>query len=179
MIIGVDVDDVLLRLNGRVIEHLNELFNTDYKYEDIDWSFSNIDNQEHLDYVDSLYRDPMFMSELELFDGAVDFVSTLNEIGEVVFVTAVYKESMSTRKDMLKELFPFICEHNTILTGRKDLIHLDVLIDDSFKNVDTCRADLKILMNRPWNKEFNSHHIKRAHTYEEVINLVKKKSLQL
>ena len=86
--------------------------------------------ERHGDERVALYSDPDFVSTQPITPGAQEFVKKLSEIADVFFITAVPAPVMSARAERLLKDFPEIPARNIMMGTRKDVISLDIMLDD-------------------------------------------------
>lgn len=167
--IGIDVDDVLYKCSEYVCKCINRDYPSDnpIKTEDfIKWGYATNPLYTHMyEYFESddfTYNQP-------IYEGAKEFINKLNEIAEVFIVTAVNYKVMSTRAKRLVEDFNIDPSH-LIIGSRKDLVQLDIMLDDAAHNILESNARFPILFRRPWNKYLTG--ILSVHSYNEVLEIV-------
>ncbi len=167
--IGVDVDDVLYSCQSFVCECINRDYPSDnpIKIEDfVDWSYATNPLYVHMyDYFES----DKFAYEQPIYEGAKEFIDRLREIGEVFIVTAVNYKVMSTRAKRLVKDFDIDPSH-IIVGSRKDLVQLDIMIDDAVHNILDSTAKFPILFRKPWNQFLTG--VLSVHSYDEVIEII-------
>lgn len=148
--VGLDVDDTLYECNSYAVSIINNRYPHDepLKVEDIKcWGASGRHSEERI----KLYSDPDFVRTQPITAGAQEFVKKLSEIADVFFVTAVPACCMSARAERLIQDFPEIPANNIILGTRKDVISLDIMLDDGAHNISSSRAAYPVLFRKPWN----------------------------
>ena len=59
---------------------------------------------------------------------------------------------MSARAERLIKDFPEIPAENIIMGTRKDVISLDIMLDDGAHNILNSRAAYPVLFRKPWNE---------------------------
>lgn len=114
-----------------------------------------------------------FMMNLSMEDTAVETLCKLNEKHKIYFVTAGFAETMGDREQWLKKYFPFYKYGMLVGCREKQLIKLDVLIDDYEKNL--IGGDYKgFLVTRPWNCNFdaNSNGMTRIEKVSDVLKYI-------
>ncbi len=168
--VGLDVDDTLYECNAYAlrllrarhgdipaldIEHLN------------DWGSLGDVSDERLAFFD----DPDFVRSQPLYEGAREFVADLCQFADVFFVTAVPPHCMSARAERLKADFPEVPEENILIGKRKDLVNLDVLLDDAAHNIAASPATYPVLMRRPWNHRLSG--LLAVNSFEDFVHLAK------
>ncbi len=148
--VGLDVDDTLYECNSYAVSIINERHPDEepIRIEDIkSWGGS----ERHGDERVALYSDPDFVSTQPISEGAQEFVKKLSEIADVFFITAVPARVMSARAERLVKDFPEIPAQNIIMGTRKDVISLDIMLDDGAHNISSSRAAYPVLFRKPWN----------------------------
>lgn len=148
--VGLDVDDTLYECNSYAVSIINKRHPDEepLKVEDIKhWGGTG----RHIEERMALYSDPEFVRTQPITPGAQEFVKKLSEIADVFFVTAVPAVCMSARAERLIKDFPEIPPENIILGTRKDVISLDIMLDDGAHNISSSRAAYPVLFRKPWN----------------------------
>ncbi len=148
--IGLDVDDTLYECNSYAVAIINERHPDEepLRIEEIkSWGGA----ERHGDERVALYSDPEFVRTQPITEGAQEFVKKLSEIADVFFVTAVPPRCMSARAERLVQDFPEIPVQNIILGRRKDVLSLDIMLDDGAHNISSSRAAYPVLFRKPWN----------------------------
>lgn len=148
--IGLDVDDTLYECNSYAISIINGRYPDEEPIivEEIkQWGSSGRHSEERIE----LYSDPEFVRTQPITEGAQEFVKKLSEIADVFFITAVPANCMSARAERLVKDFPEIPAENIIMGTRKDVISLDIMLDDGAHNISSSRAAYPVLFRKPWN----------------------------
>ena len=148
--VGLDVDDTLYECNSYAVSIINSRHPDEepIKVEDIKtWGGTDRHSEERI----KLYSDPEFVRTQPITAGAQEFVKKLSEIADVFFITAVPACCMSARAERLIKDFPFIPAENIIMGTRKDVISLDIMLDDGAHNISSSRAAYPVLFRKPWN----------------------------
>lgn len=168
--IGLDVDDILYECNSYALRLLREKYGDDPAL-DINnitgWGLQGNIADERIAYFSS----PDFVATQPLYAGAQRFVSQLCRIADVFFVTAVPAACMSARAQRLASDFPEVPTGNILIGTRKDVINLDILLDDGVHNISSSQASYPVLMRRPWNSDLSG--LLSVNTYEDFIHLAK------
>lgn len=106
--------------------------------------------------------------------GAREMIRTLLAWGHDVFiVTSLPPEFAELRQAMLKAAFPELPEENIIFAKRKDLITVDVMLDDGPHHIVGKRkvsAKYPVLWRKPWNKSVVG--IRSVQSFSEFLELV-------
>ena len=98
----------------------------------------------------------------------------MDEGHEVYVVTATEPEHLEEKmKGLLFRYFPFITWDRVIVTGRKQMIRGDVLIDDGVHNLEG-GGYRKILFTAPHNRAYDAeaNDMVRADTWDEVVRII-------
>ena len=116
------------------------------------WGFTNLPPEPRA-FAKSLFNNPRFFENLPLRPNSQKFVQEMLRRGhDLLFCTATYTGCMSTRGEEILKNFPGVKPNNIIITGRKDLVDVDVLIDDGLHNIEPSIARVPILVDAPWNR---------------------------
>ena len=132
--IGLDVDDILYDCNAFALDRLNREEGIEPPlgiYDIHGWGNNNSPVDRRVRY----FSDPDFVAAQPMLPGAEDFVRKLCRVAEVFFVSAVPPACMSARALRLRADFPEVPEQNILLGTRKDLVQLDILLDDGAHNI--------------------------------------------
>ncbi|MDE7439661.1 MAG: hypothetical protein K2N23_04050 [Clostridia bacterium] len=148
--VGLDVDDTLYECNSYAVSIINKRHPDEVPLT-VDEIKSWGGTGRHIDERIALYSDPEFVRTQPVTEGAQEFVKKLSEIADVFFVTAVPACCMSARAERLIKDFPEIPAENIILGTRKDVISLDIMLDDGAHNISSSRAAYPVLFRKPWN----------------------------
>ncbi len=165
--IGLDVDDTLYECNSYAVTILNQRHPDEepMKIEEIkSWSACGRHGEERL----ALYADPEFVRTQPITPGAQEFVKKLAEIADVFFVTAVPAGCMSARALRLVQDFPEIPPRNIIMGTRKDIIALDIMLDDGSHNISSSRAAYPVLFRKPWNTDLSG--LLSVNSYDDFLH---------
>ena len=122
------------------------------------------------DCILECFNNPSFFKKQKPYDGAQDFVRKLCEKAEVYIMTAVPVCAMGVRAEMIKKYFPEISDDHIILTKSKDLVNIDVLLDDAPHNILNSSASFPVVMKRPWNNSLSG--MLSVNTYDEFLMLI-------
>ena len=167
--IGLDVDDVLYDCNAYALEWLNraEGIEPPLRIYDIQsWGVGNHLADKRIRY----FSDPEFVASQPILPGAQEFVRCLCDVAEVFFVSAVPPACMSARALRLRQDFPEVPAENILLGTRKDLVRLDILLDDGAHNISHSPATYPVLFRKPWNKHLSG--LLSVNAYEDFLHLV-------
>lgn len=179
MKIGIDLDNVVVNTTESVIEFLNERIpNLDMKLEDCSkyWLEQNLPKGYEL-VVQEAFESKYMWKKVKVIKGAKKYINKLREDGhDIYFVTSSLPENLRKKiKHLERELDFFepgyIWKH-TINIHKKQLLDLDILIDDCLDNLNGGRRYVSICMNYPWNVNSPDHSIIHCDTWKAIYNKV-------
>ena len=165
--VGLDVDDTLYECNSYAVSIINSRHPDEepMKIEDITyWGKAG----RHADERIALYADPDFVRTQPVTPGAREFVKKLSEIADVFFITAVPARCMSARAERLVKDFPEIPPENIMMGTRKDVISLDIMLDDGAHNISSSRAAYPVLFRKPWNTDLSG--LLSVNSYDDFLH---------
>ena len=168
--VGLDVDDTLYDCNSYALSIINAQNpqNEPITLNEIKgWGTTGKGYAERT----KLYADPEFVKTQPIFNGAQKFVKELSKIADVFFVTAVPPQCMTARAERLRLDFPEIPQENIIMGTRKDVISLDILLDDGAHNISNSRAAYPVLFRKPWN--VNLSGLLSVNSYDDFLHFCK------
>ncbi len=168
--VGLDVDDILYECNSYALDLLKEKYGDNPVF-DINkiksWGPQGNIADERIAY----FADPEFVLRQPLVKGAQKFVRELCRIADVFFITSVPPQCMSARAKRLSEDFPYVPAGNIIMGTRKDLVSIDILLDDASHNISSSQASYPVLMRKPWNASLSG--LLSVNSYSDFIHLTK------
>ena len=168
--IGLDVDDTLYECNSYALQLLRQKYGDDPAL-DIDhirgWGKLGDLSDERLGY----FGDPAFVAAQPLYRGAQKFVRDLAKFADIFFITAVPPSCMSARAERLLADFPEVPAANILIGTRKDIVKLDVLLDDAAHNIADAQATYPVLLRRPWNNDLSG--LLAVNTYDDFVHLAR------
>ena len=167
--VGLDVDDVLYDCNAYALQCLNEKYGLEPPltiYNIRGWGTDGTRADERIAY----FSDPDFVSRQPMFEGAKEFVQRLSKVADVFFVTAVPPACMSARALRLVQDFPEIPPDHVLIGTRKDMVQLDILLDDGAHNITRTPATYPVLFRRPWNVHLSG--LLSVNSYDDFLHLV-------
>ena len=180
MRIGIDQDWVLAKLTKKWLEYYNAIFDDNLKAEDLkSWAIKDYVKPEAKNFILKILDIPGFYRDLEVTKDSQRVLKMLQEQGHELFIVTdpFTKMSMQSKHEWLQENFPFIKKENYVFTSRKDLLDLDVLIDDGVHNCESFKG-MSLLFDTPYNTEQtgffkvkNWVHIE--HVFEDNLEQVK------
>jgi len=182
-IIGIDMDDTLENLNESWTNWLNKKYNLSVNPEEIcDWEMKKFFPTLTDEQLYGPLYDPEFWETVRPKDGAQEYLKKLINMGFTVYiVTCSHYNSLQPKViNCLLKYFPYIDWRQIISIRNKQLLRLDVLVDDYHKNL--IHASYKgILMDMPYNRSFqeDNKNIKRAYNWNEAFKYILRLSLNM
>lgn len=179
--IGLDADDVLLSC----IPHAIDIANMEYNYcpklipeEVTGWGITGRRSDVILQYFE---KESFFKSQ-PVIEGAQDFVKKLCKMAEVFVITSIPQKFASIRIQQILKYFPEISIENILIGSRKDIVKMDLILDDGAHNITKSSATYPVLMRKPWNRHLSGllsisryddflHLVKRITTVDKPVNL--------
>jgi 5'-nucleotidase len=159
MIIGIDVDDTVLRLVGENgicgtwLSLYNTEFNDNLKPEDItDWNIAQFCKPEGREVLYDYLNYPDIFMGAEPVEGALEAINYLKSLGHrIVYITVTNVENSKSNwlieHKFMENMTDFACLYD------KSLILCDWLLDDNFDNVNNFKGN-SALLSRPWNLKY-------------------------
>lgn len=176
VVVLIDLDDTMTYLVRAWCQCLNRRYGTNVSEGDIrGWRMSDYFPDLTEDQVFAPLGENDFWREVEPVDDAPRYIKLLLDEGYDVYVcTASSFDAIKSKFDcILGRFFPFIPLNRVIVTGRKQLIRGNVLIDDGIHNLEGGAYE-KILMSRPHNQSYNAeiHGMKRVCSWKEAYDAI-------
>ncbi len=168
--VGLDVDDTLYECNSYALSIINRRHPDEEPItlnEITGWGNCGRRADERI----ALYSDPEFVASQPIIPGAQKFVRELAKHCDVFFITAVPAGCMSARAERLIRDFPEIPPQNIIIGTRKEIMQLDILLDDGGHNISKSRAAYPVLFRKPWNAHLSG--LLSVNSYSDFLHLCK------
>ena len=174
MIIGVDFDNILFPTTKVVIDIYNIRHKTNIKINDLTtYKFHSCLDKSIADEFISYFNEKLLYENLWPIKGSRAILKAFTEIGhEVYIVTATDSKNLVWKEELIEKFFPYIPKKNVIKLHRKELLNIDVLIDDCLENLVNSSAE-KICFNYPWNQKSDGFcNVRRVDSWVEIINII-------
>lgn len=110
-----------------------------------------------------------FFADLEPLPGCIESLGRLEQICELVVVTASPKEAAGDKIAWVRHHLRMVPRGNIVITYRKDLVRGDFMFDDAPKNLIHHPAT-RIMLDYPYNRDFHDCH--RVHSWAEAEALI-------
>jgi len=170
LIIGLDCDGILSDLMPYWLSFYNSDYGDNIQPKDCTvWETHSVVKPECGVKVYDYLKRPGFWRYLPLMPGAAEGVKALATMGhEVVVVTDTPPEGVADRLSWLQEHFPVIPRSNFVITRRKDLVSVDLLVDDSPQHIRRARG-AALLFDHPYNQDVAGPRVK---SWDELLAYV-------
>lgn len=168
--VGLDVDDTIYECNSYALSIINSRHPDEEPVsinEITGWGHYGRHSDERM----ALYGEPEFVRTQPIIPGAQKFVHELSRLADVFFITAVPPACMTARAERLRGDFPEIPPENIIIGTRKDVMAVDILLDDAAHNISSSRAAYPVLFRKPWNTDMSG--LLAVNSYDDFLHLCK------
>ena len=159
-VLAVDIDNILTNTTECVLQYINERIpGLNLKMEDIKEYW--MENQLPIEYrwiVEMAFADKAMWKKVKMIEGAVEVLQKLYEDGWVIyFATATTAENFKKKIGFLTRNLPFLPEgyikQHAISIKYKQLLNVDIMIDDYLANLINPRPYYSICLDYAWNRE--------------------------
>lgn len=159
-VLAVDIDNILTNTTECVLQYINERIpGLNLKMEDIKEYW--MENQIPIEYrwiVEMAFADKAMWKKVKMIEGAAEVLRKLYEEGwEIYFATATTAENFKKKIGFLTRNLPFLPEgyikQHAISIKYKQLLNVDIMIDDYLENLINPRPYWAICLDYAWNRE--------------------------
>lgn len=175
-IIGVDLDDVLWDLMSTWISRYNDMVDDNLTVEDIkSWDVAQYIKRGTEGILNYIPQQNDFWEDVEPIPDSKEYLQQLIKDGYLIYVvTASSHTNLKEKMSRFYSLFPFIEEEHVVIIHRKQMMDLDMLIDDKPENLEDANY-LKVLFDRPHNRSIDENKISavRLKTWSEIYKYIK------
>ena len=175
-IIGVDLDDVLWDLMSTWISRYNDMVDDNLTVEDIkSWDVAQYIKRGTEGILNYIPQQNDFWEDVEPIPDSKEYLQQLIKDGYLIYVvTASSHTNLKEKMSRFYSLFPFIEEERVVIIHRKQMMDLDMLIDDKPGNLEDANY-LKVLFDRPHNRSIDENKISavRLKTWSEIYKYIK------
>ena len=168
--IGIDYDSTLFNTIDVWIDLYNKKYDdkltiNDFKFWDIHKSLPKEKSNKFYSILDN----NELWENIKPLNNAVEVVKDLNEEYEVYIITATHHNHIKIKSEILLKYFPFIEYKQIISCYYKQLINVDIMIDDNLENLIGGKYR-KILIDYPWNRDIDDYDrgIERFKNWKEI-----------
>lgn len=171
----MDLDDVCWDLLSAWLRRYNEITFDNVEPKDVlSWDISKYINKGTKEMLFYILEQSDFWQTVNPMKDSQKYMQKLLDDGyEIYIVTSTSAETLHHKLIRFFELFPFINQHQIITAHNKQLIGVDILIDDKPENLIGGSFD-KILFERTHNKwcDTESNGIFRCKDWESIYKLI-------
>ena len=173
MIIGVDFDNVLFPSMETVLDIYNLRHKTHISIADLTtYRFSDCLESSVANELIGYFNEKVLYDCLWPIKHSINTINTLVGMGhKVLIATATDSQNLVWKEELLAKFFPIIPKEDVIKIHKKELLKLDVLIDDCLEHLINSSAE-KICFNYPWNRSDKDYGIYRVDSWDEVVNII-------
>lgn len=179
MIVGFDLDGVVVDTPTKMIDYLNERLPIKISIEDVKtYCIENALPDEYKWVVDNGFRDSRFWKKVSLINGSYNVIKKLYEEGhDIYFATSSLPVNLQKKIGHLSrclDFFPtdYVWRH-TINIHYKQLLKFDVMVDDALFNLNGSREYFSVCMDMPYNQtEELIPNFTRAKDWNEIYQKV-------
>ena len=157
MVILVDMDDTIEHLLVPWLDWLNRQYGKNVRESDVvSWSMQVAYPDLTIEQIFAPLDMAEFWDTVTPVEGAPEALKRMIERGhEVYVVTSTPPYSVEAKMErVLFRYFPFIPWSNVIITGNKQMLKADVMIDDGVHNLEGGNY-VKILVDAPYNRAYD------------------------
>lgn len=175
MKIGIDFDNVLANTAKTYLDIYNNFVTANYTINDITkYEISEILPQEHQKLLENMWTNDLLWNNIQPLQDSQLYVNMLSKKYDIYIVTSTHPEIAGIKFAWLQKQYPFIEAEKFITIYKKQMLDLDIMIDDHVKNLVNSRYS-GILLNYPWNTNFHAeseHNIYRAENWKEIYDII-------
>lgn len=174
LVIGFDLDGIIAAFHEAWLSWYNKTWDDNISIHQLKWDLKSIVKEECGNDVYNFIRSADIYKNILPIPGSLKTVTDLAKMGhDVLIVThpAGGSHTIPDKMMWIRKHLPMIREDNVIFISRKELIKLDVFVDDSPRNIIPYRKawpDSHILtIAWPYNQELGSIVNLRAASYQQ------------
>ena len=160
----LDMDEVIVDMMNPLLRIYNKKHQANLSIEDIkEWGLPP--------EMKEIYKTKGFFVELPPLPGAIEGTRYLSKRHDVYIATSpsedgdIAKEKMTWISLWLPKLMPKL-----IITHDKSVIKGDAIVDDCLDHIKYFNG-IRIVMDRPWNRDYDMPHI-RLESFDAIVGLV-------
>ncbi len=191
MIIGFDLDDVLLNFHDSLREYCNVQYNRNHARSEVKSYFIEdtfgLSREEGFKAVTDFYTHPAHR-EIPPMIGAIEGINTLKENHKLFIVTARPETTEENTLHLINKYFPNTFQEihftnhfygSTIRRMKSELckkLGIEIFIDDSLNNAnDIAEFGIPVLLfDAPWNQGELKHPTTRVYSWPEIVKKLNK-----
>ena len=178
MVIGIDIDNICVNTAYCVLDYINERLKTDYQITDIkQYYIENMLPEKDQWIVEAAFADKTMWKKVKIIPDCVEGIRALYDIGQhdIYFVTSSSCENARKKIKHLTRNLKFLpegyVEKHTIVMHKKQMLKLDILIDDCLDNFKDAEYT-GICLKYPWNENGDLENVIYADDWTEIASIV-------
>lgn len=177
--VGIDIDNIIVQTTKRILDVHYEQTGERLYLDDIkSYYIENFVSPQYRKDFHKLFLDKSVWKDIELVPNCVEVVRQLHNEGyELWFITSTNPENILKKCNHLERTFPFLdVRKHFITTPYKQMIDVDILIDDCADNVVNSKHYSSILFDYPWNRDIDmdkNQNVFRVNGWQDVFQTVK------
>lgn len=179
--IGIDLDGVVVDSPQQVVNYVNDRLDLKLTINDFTtYSMEDALPDKYKWVIESAFRDSTMWKNVKLIDGAYETLKQLYEESyNLYFVTSSLPSNLRKKINHLARNLDFLPKdyalRHTINTQYKQIINLDILVDDGLFNLIGDRSYHSICFNMPYNQTNDAEipNFYRAYNWHDVYCWIK------
>ena len=179
MLIGFDLDGVIVDSPQKVCLYINKRLDLNLTMNDFKtYCMEDALPPKYRWIVETAFKDSALWKEVKLIDGAYDIIQRLWDEGhKIYFITSSLPENLKKKighlaRNLSFMPYDYVWKH-TINAQCKQLIKVDVLVDDALHNLTGDRDYFSICMDMPYNQTTEIiPNFTRARNWDEIYDKI-------
>lgn len=179
MRLGFDLDGVIVDSPQQVVKYINDKLGLGLTMNDFKtYSMEDALPEQYKWIVEMAFRDSAMWKKVTLIIGAYPIIKQLyKEWHDIYFVTSSLPQNLKKKINHLARNLDFLPKdyvwRHTINTQNKQLINLDILVDDGLFNLIGERSYYSLCMDMPYNQtEEEIQRFTRVHNWAEIYSTI-------
>lgn len=178
MRICVDFDETLFPTLEKALEIYNKKYNDNITIDQIITYniYECLPEKTANNILNMFYKEELYTG-LRPYKNATHVLKNLSENNDIFIATASDFSTMLWKEQLIKQYFPFIPTKNIIKICDKELLMVDILIEDNIDTLIKHHYAERVCIDRPWNhyllKDY-AYNIFRAEDWSEMLNIINK-----
>lgn len=150
--LAVDIDNTIWDLVSPWIDLYNKSYDDNIRYEDIiRYDFFNITSKASKEEILNFLSTDELWNSVEPYKESYEYLEKLNNEYELYIVTNTSYKTPKSKFDRLFSLFPFLNEDQLIIISNKQLLNIDIMVDDCVDHLHGGNF-IKLLIDSPYNR---------------------------
>ena len=166
--LAVDIDNTIWDLITPWITYYNNMFEDNINYKDIvKYDFFDITKNATKEQVLDILSLDGFWDSVVPYETSKEYLSKLNTEYDLYIVTSTSYKTSYKKFERFFGLFNFLREDQLIISSHKDIINVDIIVDD-FINHLSGDNHIKFLIDQPYNQDVDDGPIIRVENLKQV-----------